>query len=139
MPAKKKRQGEAAFEEAAALRAGLRRFLRRSEALARASGLTVEQYELLLLIKVSPGGRATIGDLHRELDRRQSGVTQLARRAENLGLVTRELAPHDARVRYLRLTETGERRLAAAVSALGRERALLASVVGGIEPQEAPK
>lgn len=52
----------AAFREAAALRAGLRRFLRQSEAITRDCGLTVEQYELLLLIKLSPGGRATIGN-----------------------------------------------------------------------------
>jgi DNA-binding MarR family transcriptional regulator len=122
-----------AFREAAALRAGLRRFLRQSEAITRDCGLTVEQYELLLLIKLSPGGRATIGDLHQGLVRRQSGVTQLARRAENLGLVKRELSRDDARVRYLRLTRRGEERLTKAVANLGRERARLLSILAELE------
>jgi DNA-binding MarR family transcriptional regulator len=133
MPKAPKRSTPPAYREAAALRAGLRRFLRETEAVTRASGLTVEQYELLLLIKVSPGEHATIRDLHRSLERRQSGVTQLARRAEDLGLITRELSSVDARVRHLRLTAAGERRLAATVTALGRERARLAAVVTDLD------
>ena len=80
------------FEEAAALRAALRRFLRESESSTRESGLTVEQYELLLLIKTANESATTVGELHRALARRQSGVTQLVRRVENLGLVSRELS-----------------------------------------------
>ncbi len=123
----------ALYEEAATLRGAVRRFLRQSESVTRSCGLTVEQYELLLLIKVAPGERATIGDLHRALARRQSGVTQLARRAENLGLVTRELSRDDARVRYLRLTKTGTQRLAATAKALGRERAVLLAILAELE------
>lgn len=122
-----------AVEEAAALRSGLRRFLRQSETITRACGLTVEQYELLLLIKTAPGGRATISELHQELARRQSGVTQLARRAENLGLVSRELSREDARVRYLRLTRRGDQRLTKAVAMLGGERASLLSILTELE------
>ena len=113
------------YEEAAALRAALRRFLRESESSTNESGLTVEQYELLLLIKTADKGSATVGALYRALARRQSGVTQLVRRAENLGLVSRELSDQDARVRFLRLTEEGERRLAHTVARLRKERARL--------------
>lgn len=65
--------------------------------------------------------------------RRQSGVTQLARRAENLGLVRRELSRDDARVRYLRLTRRGEERLTKAVANLGRERARLLSILAELD------
>ncbi len=116
------------FEEAAALRASLRRFLRESESSTRESGLTVEQYELLLLIKTANDSATTVGELHRALARRQSGVTQLVRRVENLGLVSRELSDQDARVRLLRLTEEGERRLARTVARLRMERARLLAI-----------
>ncbi len=121
------------YEEAAALRAGLRRFLRESESATRESGLTVEQYELLLLIKTAGNAAATVGGLHRALARRQSGVTQLVRRVENLGLVSRELSDRDARVRFLRLTEEGERRLARTVVRLRKERARLLEIDPEIE------
>lgn len=123
----------AAYREAAALRRALRSFLRHGESIARAHGLTAEQYELLLALKVAPDGHATVGRLQRELERRQSGVTQLVRRAEDAGLVARELSRDDARVRYLRLTPLGEERLAAAVAALGRERARLVSALADLE------
>lgn len=115
------------------LRAALRRFLRESESSTKESGLTVEQYELLLLIKTAEDGAATIGGLHRALARRQSGVTQLVRRVENLGLVSRRLSDRDARVRFLRLTEEGERRLACAVARLRKERARLVGIESQID------
>lgn len=121
------------YEEAAAFRAALRRFLRESEAATKRSGLTVEQFELLLLIKTAEDGAATVGELHKALARRQSAVTQLVRRAENLGLVSRELSARDARVRFLRLTDEGERRLAAAVAGLRKERARLLAIGEQIE------
>lgn len=124
------------YEEAAALRAALRRFLRESESATRESGLTVEQYELLLLIKTTGNGAATVGGLHRALARRQSGVTQLVRRVENLGLVSRELSDRDARVRFLRLTEDGERQLARTVARLRKERVRLLGIGPEIDGAE---
>jgi DNA-binding MarR family transcriptional regulator len=127
----------AAFREAAALRGALQSFLRRSEQLTRSHGLTPERYQLLLLVKVAgdEGDGATVGELSRSLELAQSSVTQLVRRAENLGLVTRRLSSRDARVHYLTLTEEGERRLSAAVAALRGERerliSLLAQLQGG--------
>ena len=116
------------YEEAAALRAALRRFLRESESSTTAAGVTVEQYELLLLIKTAADGSATVGGLTRALLRRQSGVTQLVGRVEALGLVSRELSDQDARVRVLRLTGEGERRLAHTVARLRMERARLLAI-----------
>jgi DNA-binding MarR family transcriptional regulator len=80
------------------LRSALQQFARSTEVVARRHGLTTERHLAV------------------------STVTQLVRRAENQGLLRRELAPRDARIRYLRLTEEGERRLAAALGELGEER-----------------
>jgi len=52
-------------------------------------------------------------------------MTQLVRRAQDLGLVRREVSDRDARIRYLQLTPEGERRLNAALTALSGERASL--------------
>jgi DNA-binding MarR family transcriptional regulator len=112
------------------LRAGLRRFLRRSEQVMRAHGLTPERYELLLAIKAEAHADTvsgpTISQLAETLELAHSSTTQLVRRAENHGLVKREVAPQDARIRYLRLTRKGEEQLAAATTALRPDRAQLA-------------
>ena len=97
----------------AELRAALRQFLRRSERVARKSGLTPQRYLLLLMIKGAPGGNE------------QSTVTELVRRAEEAGLVGREQSRTDARVAHLRLTPEGERRLMLSFTELATERAQL--------------
>jgi DNA-binding MarR family transcriptional regulator len=51
---------------------------------------------------------------------------------ENRGLISRELSRSDARVRYLRLTKLGERRLSDAVVALKGERGRLLDLVAGL-------
>ena len=113
------------------LRRTLRHFIHRSAHVIEVHGLTPERYDLLLAIKGAPDGsqRATIGELATELELAHSSVTQLARRAEDTGLLRREVSRHDARVRYLRLTEQGERQLAGAVADLRPERQRLAEIV----------
>jgi DNA-binding MarR family transcriptional regulator len=98
----------------AEFRATLRRFLRRSEHAARASGLTPQRHLLLVMIKGAPDGseRATISQLADRLQLAQSTVTELVGRAEEVGLVERKQSTSDARVTLLFLTEEGERRLA---------------------------
>jgi DNA-binding MarR family transcriptional regulator len=111
------------FEQAAELRRALQEFLRQSERVTRRHGLTNERYQLLLLIRTSSREEApTVGDLAAALHLSKSTITQLVRRAQNLGLVRRELSERDARIRYLRLTAEGERRLNAAVLELRDER-----------------
>jgi DNA-binding MarR family transcriptional regulator len=56
------------------------------------------------------------------------------RRAENLGLLHRELSATDARVRYLRLTAEGERRLAGVLMELREDRQTLLLALAEIEP-----
>ena len=93
-------------------------------------GLTPERYELLLAIKAADEQHATtVSDLATALGTAQSSVTQLVRRAEDAGLLRREVSSRDARVRYLRLTATAERVLANAVADLHEERARLTQLV----------
>lgn len=108
----------------AAFRAALRSFLRESERVARANGLTPQRHLLLLMIKGAADGseQATITELTERLKLAQSTVTELVRRAETVGLIERERSEADARVAHLRLSEEGERRLARVFTHLDVER-----------------
>ena len=108
----------------AEFRAALRQFLRRSERIARQSGLTPQRYLLLLMIKGAPDGteQSTVTELSDRLQLAQSTVTELVRRAEEAGLIDREQSQTDARVAHLRLTPEGERRLNRSFTELTTER-----------------
>ena len=108
----------------AAFRTALRAFLRKSERLARANGLTPQRHLLLLMIKGAPDGseQATITDLAARLQLAQSTVTELVSRAEDVGLLERERSTSDGRVAHLRLTAEGERRLAQVFDSHEEER-----------------
>jgi DNA-binding MarR family transcriptional regulator len=111
----------------AAFRAALRSFLRETELVARASGLTPQRYLLLLMIKGAPDGseRATVTDLVERLGLAQSTVTELVNRAEEAGIIERVPSDADGRVVHVGLTAEGERLLAAAFTRLDVERAQL--------------
>jgi DNA-binding MarR family transcriptional regulator len=111
----------------AEFRAALRSFLRTSERNSRAAGLTPQRYLLLLMIKGAPGGdeQSTVTELAERLQLAQSTVTELVSRAEEIGLVARERSLDDGRIAILRLTEEGERRLAASFTSNERERQAL--------------
>jgi DNA-binding MarR family transcriptional regulator len=115
------------FVAVAEFRTALRRFLRRSERVARMSGLTPQRYLLLLMIKGAAGGtqQTTVTELADRLQLAQSTVTELVRRAEEVGLVSREQSQSDARVAHLRLTPEGDRRLTESFTVLATERAQL--------------
>src|SRR2546429_4358662 len=119
----------------AEFRSALRRFLRRSELVARASGLTPQRYLLLLMIKGAPEGseQSTVTELAERLQLAQSTVTELVRRAEEVGLVEREQSASDGRVAYLRLTPEGERRLTRAFTNNEQERQELRAAIAHIE------
>jgi DNA-binding MarR family transcriptional regulator len=111
----------------AEFRAALRQFLRRSERVARQSGLTPQRHLLLLMIKGAPTGdeQSTVTQLSERLQLAQSTVTELVRRAEEAGLIERTQSQRDARVAHLRLTAEGERRLMLSFTELETERAQL--------------
>ena len=108
----------------AEFRAALRRFLRRSERIARRSGLTPQRHLLLLMIKGARDGseQSTVTELSDRLQLAQSTVTELVSRAEEAGLIEREQSAADGRVAHLRLTAEGERRLAQSFTNHATER-----------------
>jgi DNA-binding MarR family transcriptional regulator len=111
----------------AEFRASLRRFLRRTEKIARLSGLTPQRYLLLLMVRGAPDGtgRSTVTELAERMQLAQSTVTELVGRAGEAGLLEREQSQTDARVAHLRLSEEGERRLSDAFTNLATERTSL--------------
>jgi DNA-binding MarR family transcriptional regulator len=111
----------------AEFRAGLRRFLRISERNARAAGLTPQRYLLLLMIKgaANHSEQSTVTELADRLQLAQSTVTELVRRAEEIGLVERERSSVDGRIAHLRLTSEGERRLSETFTSNASERQML--------------
>ena len=76
----------------AEFRSALRQFLRRTERIARQSGLTPQRYLLLLMVKGAPDGgeQSTVTELAERLQLAQSTVTELVSRAEEIGLLARE-------------------------------------------------
>jgi DNA-binding MarR family transcriptional regulator len=123
----------------AAFRSALRSFLRSSEQIARANGLTPQRHLLLLMIKGAPDGSesATVTDLVERLELAQSTVTELVKRAEESGFVRREGAEHDGRVARLRLTDEGERRLGHVFRAHEDERRRLLELLLEFEKRQA--
>jgi DNA-binding MarR family transcriptional regulator len=120
------------YANAARFRAELRRFLRTSEEVSRAAGITPHQHLLLLQI----GGceePTTVSALVEKLQLTQSAVTELVQRATQAGLVARAGSPTDGRVVLLSLTQAGEEKLAQVHDALGPERAELKRVVDMLE------
>jgi DNA-binding MarR family transcriptional regulator len=125
----------------AEFRSALRRFLRRSERIARQSGLTPQRHLLLLMIKGSPDGseQSTVTDLADRLQLAQSTVTELVRRAEEAGLIEREQSSADGRVAHLRLTREGEHRLARSFTSHATERRELQEAFLALEDERRRK
>jgi DNA-binding MarR family transcriptional regulator len=115
---------QAELERTAAFRSELRRFLHRTASATAEAGLTPQRYDLLLMIKTAANRSepATVGRLCRDLDLQQTAVTELVKRAEEAGLVTRRRSRDDGRVYELGLTGEGERRLMLVFDLLTNER-----------------
>ena len=111
---------EAELVRVAAFRSALLRFLRQTEAVAAQAGLTPQRYDLLLMIRSA--GELRVTDLCDLLHLQQTAVTELVNRTEEAGLIRREPSTEDGRVRLLRLTPEGERRLLRAFAALRDDR-----------------
>jgi DNA-binding MarR family transcriptional regulator len=115
----------------AEFRSALRSFLRRTELIARDSGLTPQRYLLLLMIKGAPdrSERATMTELVERLQLAESTVSELVARAEEIGLIEQHRDRDDQRVHEVRLTLEGERRLSLCVTALEPERQRLRDAI----------
>jgi DNA-binding MarR family transcriptional regulator len=122
------------FAEAAALREALRSFARNTEQVARRHGLTTRTYTLLLMLKTGcePGGGATPDELEQRLQLAKSTVAELAQRAEEAGLVRRELHPTRRGAIIMRLTPKGNRQLTRAFRELEGERDELRRLIDAV-------
>lgn len=87
---------------------------RLSSRLQAEHGLTLNDYEALLVLARAEGRRLKRVDLARRLLLTPSGVTRLLEGLEREGLVERAACTEDLRVTYAQLTEAGAGRLEAA-------------------------
>ena len=125
------RATEAELLRAAAFRRELRRFLQRTETVARQAGLTSQRYDLLLT--VASAGEVRITELCDLLHLQQTAVTELVKRTEEAGLLRRRQSAKDGRVWLLELTREGERRLMQAFGALRDDRRALAAAFRDVD------
>jgi DNA-binding MarR family transcriptional regulator len=97
------------LEAMSAFRYDLRKFLRASEEIANAAGITTLQYQLLLHVCGFPDRQwATVGELAERLQAAPNGTAALVSRCESAGLVTRKSDPADRRQVQVHLTPKGE-------------------------------
>lgn len=109
------------FETLSDFRYHLRRFLRVSEDLVHAQGITPLQYLLMLHIKGYPGREwATVGELANRLQAAPHGTVALVTRCEEAGLVVRRPSSADARQVQVHLTRQGDQ-LVARLAALHQD------------------
>ncbi|MBI5088499.1 MAG: winged helix-turn-helix transcriptional regulator [Actinobacteria bacterium] len=92
-------------------RDGLRRFLHWSRGKARDVGLTPAQHQLLLAVR-GHAGPPSVGEVADHLLLRHHSVVELVDRTVQLGLVERVDDQRDHRVVRIRLTASGEAKLA---------------------------
>jgi DNA-binding MarR family transcriptional regulator len=108
---------KADYEALAQFRYQLRRFLRFSEEVSQAHGVTPLQYQLLLQIKGFPGRDwASVTELAERLQSKHHGVVALISRCESQGLVQRRASASDLRQVEVRLTPSGARCVGALAS-----------------------
>src|SRR3954453_19021889 len=74
-------------------------------------GLTINDYEALLVLSRAEGGQLKRVDLARTLVLTPSGITRLLQGLEHAGLVERASCDTDQRVSYAQLTNAGRKRL----------------------------
>ena len=105
---------DADYKRLLAFRTELRQFVRWSEEAARDAGLTPALHQLLLAVRGGGSDAAgpTIGSVAQALLVKHHTAVELAQRAEAAGLLERVRDETDHRMVHLRLTRSGEKRLA---------------------------
>jgi DNA-binding MarR family transcriptional regulator len=118
------------YGELLMFRTALRQFMRWSERQAATAGITAQQHQLLLAIRGHDGSAPpTVGDVAEHLLLRHHSAVELVDRAEQAGLVVRDMDDHDRRVVRLALTPAGRRILGKLSAAHMEELARLAPIV----------
>jgi DNA-binding MarR family transcriptional regulator len=116
------------LETVVQLRASLRRFAAATAEVTSRHRLTTRQYDLCLLIASGQGnliGREVADALHLS----PNTASELISRAEHEGLVKRNTATEDTRLKLLSLTSEGRRRFLATFDDLRPERARLLAML----------
>lgn len=107
--AKRKPISKSQYENLAAFRFALRKFLRFSEDAAVSAGLTPQQHQALLAIKGFPGrDRVTVGELAERLQIKHHSAVGLIDRLVLENLVERDASAEDRRQVHVNLTARGE-------------------------------
>lgn len=102
--------GKQDLEAMSKFRYQLRQFLRFSEEITHAEGVTPLQYQLLLHVRGFPGRQwATVGELAERLQAAPNGTAALVSRCEAANLVIRKPDLIDRRQVQVHLTAKGER------------------------------
>ncbi len=124
-PSRAARPSKPDLEAMSAFRYDLRKFLRASEEIANAAGITSLQYQLLLHVRGMPERLwATVGELAERLQAAPNGTAALVTRCEAAGLVTRRPDAQDRRQVQVHLSPKGEALL---LDLAARHKALYAS------------
>jgi len=120
----------------ASFRYGVRRYLTFAEANARSVGLTSQQHQALLAIKVHTASKPmSIGDLAAELLIKHHSTVELVGRLEKAGLIERGADPEDRRKVLVALTARGEKVLGELSVGNLRQLRLVAPMFEGLAGQ----
>jgi DNA-binding MarR family transcriptional regulator len=121
------------YETLASFRHGVRRYLAFAEANARSVGLTSQQHQALLAIKVRTATKPmSIGDLAAELLIKHHSTVELVGRLEKAGFTRRSMDSEDRRKVLVALTPAGEKVLADLSVGNLRELRLIAPAFSGL-------
>jgi DNA-binding MarR family transcriptional regulator len=99
------------YKGLAGFRYALRRFLAFSDAVTREAGITTQQYQALLVIKIDPEGAIMIKDLADQMLLQHHGAVQLIDRLVSAELVERRNSPADGRSVLVAMTKKGAKLL----------------------------
>ncbi|MBZ9706306.1 MarR family transcriptional regulator [Mesorhizobium sp. ESP7-2] len=98
---------ENAYQGLAGFRHALRRFLAFSEVAASAAGVTSQQYQAMLAIRVHPDQAIMIKELARQMLLQPNGAVQLVDRLVGAGLAERRQSSTDRRSVLVVMTDKG--------------------------------
>ncbi len=80
-------------------------------AIADKAPLTIDEYDVLLCIQRSIGGRIRLSQLAEDTVYTKSGITRILKRFEEVGYVVKKTCSEDGRGSYAELTDRGRRAL----------------------------
>jgi DNA-binding MarR family transcriptional regulator len=96
--------------------------------LERQCELAGQEFDILIRLARSPGGRLRMSDLAAQTALTPSGLTRAVDRLSEAGLVGRQSCPEDRRGAFAALTQAGEARMQEALQIHGAQ---LAELLGG--------